>query len=128
VPKGTPQGSSEGEAGWENLRIKRLETSESNELRKKCGNSWAGKASAAFSNSFPIKLAQNSENTLIRYANATFFHALREMSSMGVRKIKGLSLVSQAGRRFVKASARLLAIVLSKRLRNSCSESTQWFS
>ena len=55
--------------------------SKSNELRKKCVNAWTGKASAAFSNSFPIKLARNFENTsLIRCAdNAAFSRSARNV-------------------------------------------------
>ena len=45
-------------------------------------NAWTGQASVAFSNSFPIKLARNSENTsLIRYAAYPAFRPLCALSA-----------------------------------------------
>jgi hypothetical protein len=91
-------------------------------------NAWASQASVAFSNSFPIKLARNSENTsLIRFADPPFLCILRKMSAMGVRKISELRLVGQAGGRFAKETASSLASVFSKRLQYSRSESTLGF-
>lgn len=55
------------------------------------------------------------------------FLALRKMSSMGVMKIKGLSLDAQAVSRFAKASVSSLSSVFSKRLQHSRSESTLGF-
>jgi len=102
--------------------------SKSNEIKKKHVNVWTGISSASFqipSQSILYEIPKTHRSSAARIT--PLFCALREMSSMGVRKIKGLSLVSQAGGRFVKASASSLASVFSKRLQHSRSESNLGF-
>ncbi|NBR49424.1 hypothetical protein EBU02_11385 [bacterium] len=72
------------------------------------GCAWAGQASAAFSNSFPIKLARNSENTkLIRYAdNPAFSRSARDVSNGAMRNHQ-VAIGLPSGESFCKRNRKL---------------------
>ncbi|NBS53549.1 MAG: hypothetical protein EBS96_13235, partial [Spartobacteria bacterium] len=72
------------------------------------GCAWAGQASAAFSNSFPIKLARNSKNTtLIRYAAYPLLLRSAQDVSIGAMRNHQVAIGLPSGESFCKRNRKL---------------------